>query len=122
MSQGPMRRSPLPPQVAGLVRSDWTLAQLTARVHRWLFQPPRARAGTFHFHPRTRVGWWGKAELALRSVTALNQQDLGGVRLPAAVLPPYYVVRPVRLVGKAVRHVTRRLRGHPWGPAAVSPR
>jgi len=37
------------------------------------------------------------------------------VRPPAALLPLYYVARPVRLVGKVVRHATHRLRGYPWG-------
>ena len=105
--------APLPPHVAGPLRSDRALAPLTARVRRWLFQPPRAGAGTFRFHLGTRMGWRGKTELALRSLTALNQQDLGGVRLPDAVLPLYYVARPVRLIGKAVRHATRGLRAPP---------
>ena len=104
--------APLPAHVAALVRSDRALAPLAASVRSWLFQPPRGGAGTFRFHLGTRVGWRGKTELALRSLTALNQQDLGGVRLPDAVLPLYYVARPLRLVGKAVGHATRRLRAH----------
>ena len=103
----------LPPHVTGPLRSDGAMAPLIARVHRWLFQPPRAGAGTFRFHLGTRVGWRGKTELTLRSLTALNQQDLGGMRLPDALLPLYYVARPLRLVGKAVGHATRRLRAHP---------
>ena len=105
--------TPLPPHVAGPLRSDRALAPLAASVRRWLFQPPRAGAGTFRFHLGTRVGWRGKTELALRSITALNQQDLGGVKLPDVVLPLYYVARPVRLVGRAVSHATRRLRAPP---------
>ena len=102
--------APLPPHVADLVRSDRTLGTLAAYVRRWLFQPPRAGAGTFRFHLGTRVGWRGKIELALGSLTALNQQDLGGVKLPDAALPLYYVARPARLAAKAVRHASRRLR------------
>ena len=105
--------SPLPPHVATLVRSDRALAPLAASVRGWLFQPPRAGAGTFRFHLGTRVGWWRKTQMALHSLTALNQQDLGGVKLPDAVLPLYYVARPVRLVGKAVRHATGGLRAQP---------
>ena len=105
--------APLPPHVAALVRSDRALAPLAASVRGWLFRPPRAGAGTFRFHLGTRVGWWRKTQMALRSLTALNQQDLGGVKLPDAVLPLYYVARPVRLVGKAVRHATGGLRAQP---------
>ena len=104
--------APLPAHVAALVRSDRALAPLAASVRSWLFEPPRAGAGTFRFHLGTRVGWRGKTELALRSLTALNQQDLGGLRLPDAVLPLYYVARALRLVGKAVGHATRSLRAH----------
>ena len=99
--------APLSPHVAARVRSDRALAPLAGDVRDWLFQPPRAGAGSFRFHLGTRIGWWGKAELAIRSLTALNQQDLGGVRLPDAMLPLYYVARPVRLVAKAVRHAAR---------------
>ncbi|MSR22794.1 MAG: hypothetical protein EXR92_04510 [Gemmatimonadetes bacterium] len=81
---------------------------LAAHVRRGLFLPPRAGAGTFGFHLGTREGWRTKLALAVGSLTALNQWDLEVVRLPDAMLPLYYLTRPVRLAGKSIAHAARR--------------
>jgi hypothetical protein len=97
----------LPDSVAQMARADPAVDRLVARVQEDLFVPPRSGAGTFGFHLDTRPRWRDKLALLFGGLTALNQRDLEVVRLPDAVLPLYFVARPIRLAGKSIAHALR---------------
>jgi hypothetical protein len=99
--------APLPSEISARVHADRSLPPLVAHVRDHLFLPPRSGAGTFGFHLRTREGLSAKLALALGSLTAINQRDLEVVSLPDAVLPLYFLTRPLRLAGKGLAHVLR---------------
>lgn len=99
--------APLPPPVAAFVRQDPGVLPLADHVRRGLFLPPRAGAGTFRFHLGGRESWRAKLHLTFGSLTALNQRDLQVVDLPDAALPLYYMIRPARLLAKAVVQAVR---------------
>lgn len=96
--------APLPRSIALRLAADPALPGLLGHVRDRLFVPPRSGAGTFGFHLATRSTAGAKAALVLGSLTALNQRDLQVVSLPDAALPLYFLVRPVRLAGKAIAH------------------
>ena len=69
--------------------------------------PPERSLAAIRVHARMRERRRDRAALLFRTAFAPTIEDWASVRLPAALLPLHYLLRPFRL---AVKHGTARLR------------
>src|SRR3989441_7310819 len=104
--------APLPDTVARRAQADGGVARLAAQVQSALFRhtpgPPRDRAELSPFHLRAQERWRDRLRYCARVALTPTPGDWAWLRLPDALYPLYYVVRPIRL---AVKYGARLIRG-----------
>ncbi len=112
--------APLPGTVARRVQGDGAVARLADHVESALFRhvpsPPRDRAELSPFHLRARERWRDRLRYCAQVALTPTPGDWAWLRLPDALYPLYYLVRPIRL---AVKYGARLIRGA-WGGAACA--
>jgi hypothetical protein len=109
----------LPEKVSQRVRSDKTVRVLAERAREQLFQETDLPAGlleghnggpAFHgSHLKVKERLRDKARYLIRKTTALRGEDWELLPLPRYLFPLYYVLRAIRLTGKYVPKVLKRL-------------
>jgi hypothetical protein len=100
----------LPPAAAGRVGRDAVAPALARRLADALLRgalPPERSIAAIRVHLSMRERRRDRAALLLRTAFAPTVEDWASVRLPAALLPLHYLLRPFRL---AAKHGTARLR------------
>jgi len=78
--------------------------------------PPRDRAELSPFHLRAQERWRDRLRYCARVALTPTPGDWAWLRLPDALYPLYYVLRPIRL---AVKYGARLIRSA-WGGAACA--
>ena len=101
----------LPEEILQKVKANSVVRTLAGQVQERLFlepgDPPRVFEQTF-FYLSMRERLQDKIRYCIRLATNINAFDWALVPLPSYLFPLYYVIRPIRLIGKYVR----RLLGH----------
>src|SRR2546425_5975977 len=96
--------APLPDPVARRAQADGAVARLVAQVQWALFRHtpglPRDRPQLSPFHLRAQERWRDRLRYCARVALTPTLGDWAWLRLPDALYPLYYVVRPIRLVVK----------------------
>src|SRR2546427_841220 len=104
--------APLPDTVARRAQADAAGARLAAQVQSAVFphvpSPPPDRAGLSPFPLRAPERWRDLPRYCARGRFTPTLGDWAWLRLPDALYPLYYVVRPIRLV---VKYGARLIRG-----------
>jgi hypothetical protein len=97
--------APVPLEVLRRVKRDWAVSRISAQAQLGLIRQVSDPAGTpagALLHLRTLESWRAKARYIWRRALQPNQKDAEWVRLPPALSPAYYLVRPVRMLCKAL--------------------
>lgn len=105
----------LPEKVAGRITKDTEATLLAEQVCSWLsgVRPP-PEAGSKEedkFFMRSKEGWGAKAVYAWHIYSLAWQPspaDRAFIRLPRALDPAYYVVRPIRILSQRIKRVLFR--------------
>jgi len=95
--------APLPSEILRLIRRDGEAAQLSTDLARRLLnrdEPPMDARAIFRFRRHMVMGRSAGWVYALRLSLLPAEEDLNAVRLPIAVAPLYFAVRPLRLLRK----------------------
>jgi len=114
---GDLLEATLPEDIEQTVQADPAVRSLGLEVWQRLFHEVEPAPGTsekyrlFAFHIRLRKTLWGKVRHCLRVALVPTWEDWEAVPLPDCLSFLYYVVRPLRLLGKHVPEAWRRLRG-----------
>ncbi len=104
--------APLPVNVEQDARADPAVAFLATRVRSWLFVDPEQQLGTLGsiaFHLKARERRQDRIRYCLRLALTTTVGDWDLVRLPSPLFPLYYLLRPIRLVGRYGRELLGRL-------------
>lgn len=109
----------LPERVSQRVRADPTLKALAGRIREQLFRETKRPAGilegyegapAFHtLHLKLRERLRDKIRYFVLKAVTLRGEDWKLVPLPAFLFPFYYVLRPIRLIGKYGSKVLKHL-------------
>jgi len=109
--------SSLPETVLQRVRSDPAVGEIAERVQNRLFSEngfevsfEKIRFEVDHLNMRER--WRDRARYCVLTLMTPDEEDWMSVRLPASLWPFYYVLRPIRLIGK---YGQRYLKSVLWG-------
>jgi hypothetical protein len=93
----------LPRQICQGIKADPAIPSLTRKVRRRLFgqetQSLQFMPAT-RFHLQTRARLWDKIRHLFHAAFSPSDEDLEFASLPAQVFFLYYLLRPVRLIGK----------------------
>jgi Uncharacterised nucleotidyltransferase len=104
----------LPEEVWRRVRADPAVKELTGQVSEQLFSDATGVSGLFggaYFHPlhlKMNERLPDKIRYCARAATTQTVEDWELLSLPDFLFPLYYVLRPLRLVGKYVRRLLKR--------------
>ncbi len=83
-----------------MVQADASVGSLAAQVRLQLFAGGRPGPwGVARFHLEARERWRDRVEYAWRLAVTTTPGDWEMVRLPDALFPLYYLLRPLRLLG-----------------------
>jgi hypothetical protein len=112
----------LPADIAQRLQTDAAVTRLGAQVWAQLFREADSSAKVFEtlvFRLRGRERLRDKLRYYVHRPTTLTAGDWALLRLPDALFPLYYLLRPIRLyVGRPIRlHLLRRLL--PFAPRSV---
>jgi hypothetical protein len=105
----------LPEEVLRRVRADPTVKELAGQVIEQLFGGANVLNGLFegaYFHPlhlKMKERLPDKIRYCVRAATTQTAEDWELLPLPNFLFPFYYVLRPIRLVGKYGRRLLKRL-------------
>jgi hypothetical protein len=104
--------APLPDQVLQQVRADPMVEPLAHQACEWLFRddaerPQELEAIVYHLKARERMQ--DRVRYCLRLAVTTTPGDWGAVRLPSALFPMYYLLRPFRLLAEYGPGLARRL-------------
>ena len=110
----------LPVHLRTRVAADRVVPELCAAAERFLASQVRGVPGPagHWFVLRARERWRDRWRYAVRLALTPNPRDWAALPLPAALAPLYFGLRPLRLLGRALRRGWRRLLG--TAPAAAS--
>ncbi len=98
--------APLPGEVLQRINLDPTVAALANRINEQLFREADGTTGLFkraYFHPlhlKMRERLSDKIRYCMRAATTQTEEDRKLLPLPHFMFPLYYVLRPIRLIGK----------------------
>jgi hypothetical protein len=105
----------LPDEVLQRVRADSTVRTLAGQIRERLFREADGSAQLFeqaYFHPlhlKMKERLPDKIRYCIRAATAQTAEDWELLPLPNTLFPFYYVLRPIRLIGKYVLRIPKRL-------------
>jgi len=109
--------SPLPETVLQRVQSDSAVGELAEQIRSQLFKEygfegsfEEIRFETGHLKMRER--WRDRARYFVLTLMTPDEEDWMSLRLPDQLWPLYYVLRPIRLIGKYGQRYLNTLR---WG-------
>jgi hypothetical protein len=105
----------LPDEVLQRVRADSTVRTLAGQIRERLFREADGSAQLFeqaYFHPlhlKMKERLPDKIRYCIRAATAQTAEEWELLPLPNNLFPFYYVLRPIRLIGKYVLRIPKRL-------------
>jgi hypothetical protein len=97
--------APIPSEVWRRVEQDQAVARISAQARLWLAHrviDPSGKPGGAMLHLRTIESLRGRFRYLWRRALQPNQKDAEWMRLPESLFAAYYLVRPLRLAGKAL--------------------
>jgi hypothetical protein len=117
--------APVPGRVLARARGDRRVTEGAAAVRAALFDEAlairRAERPVYVFNLALRERWRDRAHYWLSRGFVPTVEDVAFVALPERLLPLYYLLRPLRLLGLLGRRLARRARGAGRQAAASGP-
>ena len=101
----------VPEQVLERVRAEPAVVSLAGQVRERLLRDSHDQPGNLEsclFHLKARERWQDRVRYCVRLAVTTTPGDWASVRLPAALFPVYYLLRPFRLVGQYAPGLWRR--------------
>ena len=103
---GDVCAAPLPVHVKQRIATDGAISKLTAEIVELLFNGPESvrlnAYRTFYYNLRVRKNWSARARYCAFAVSP-SDDDLGAIALPRVLNFVYYLLRPIRLLGRRRR-------------------